>query len=363
MNERKYHIGAFLFVVGLCIAYTVLKESKTTTTITSPFDGMSERSLPTVTPTPQAIEFSAWLPSFQEGQALSSIGSGSALLSTILPEWYQIDHTGHIVNSALPVRTEILQLTKEAKIRILPSVTANDPDRISAFLSHPEYIKQGVERLRTEAKAYFYVGIDVRFDNIPATQAGTFIEFIKTLQDSLSRQEQILSITVPFKASQFTEKIAAFPLDSFVHIADELRLFLVPYAGTNDREVTPLSFNDLATILSLAKQTIPKEKLVIGIPVTSADWDNRLVIEQPYKATVAEVTAQHGSLIRSKDSGFLTTTFLSRGLPHTVFIPDARTIQEVVALISKSGVQRISFWYISGEDPNVWNIPFPKVKE
>jgi spore germination protein YaaH len=355
MIERKHHIGAILIVIGIFIAIVLYRETAKSTHITVPIDtkNITEQKTPTPTHIP-TIELSAWLPSFQEREALTSIGSASSSLSTILPEWYQLDYTGKLVTSALPVQTEIRQLAKEASVRIMPSVTANDPDRISTFLSHPDWIDLAVKRIAGDAKTYFYLGVDIRFDSVPATQAATFLNFVKAVQDALARQEQITSVTLPFKASRFEERIAAFPIESLSKMVDEIRLFLIPYAGSNAQESPPLSFNEISTILKQAKQMIPTDKLVIGLPVTAADWDNRVTVEHTYTESVDFAKKGKVELVRSQDTKFLTSTFLYQGLPHTVYIPDANTISQLVLMLVGQDVRKISLWYISGEDGALW---------
>lgn len=111
------------------------------------------------------------------------------------------------------------------------------------------------------------------------------------------------------------------------------------------------------TILDYALATIPRQKIYLGIPLYGYDWSERggakvlsyeraIELAQRYGAPLQWDTAQHSMYFR----------YEVRGIRHTVYCEDPRSLKDKLDLAVKKGIPGVAIWEMNLSYPRFWEV-------
>lgn len=110
-------------------------------------------------------------------------------------------------------------------------------------------------------------------------------------------------------------------------------------------------------VLDYALATIPRQKIYMGIPLYGYDWSARGGAEVISYRRAIELAQRHGVPLRW-DAEQHSTYFRYevRGIRHTVYFEDPRSLRDKLDLAVKKGIQGVAIWEMNLSYPRFWEV-------
>ena len=298
-----------------------------------------------------------------EGQTVVAANRGT--FNEVSPWIYEIGSNGRIVpqapEAAAHTAAGMAQLRKSG-IALVPTIANRVNDQwayepVASVLHDPAAMTRHIQDIVTLVQREDYAGIDIDYEDLPATDRQAFTTFVTRLADALHDQNKILSVAVFAKATDAgdDQRNAGQDYAAIGAAADEVRLMAYDYhwAGSTPGPVAPIPW--VREVLDYAKTQIPAEKIVLGIPVSGYDWVDGhgevVTWIQCYGRTKAfNATVQYDRL--SASPSFKYTD--AQGRAHEVWFENAESTAVKLDAAKAAGIRGVYLWMISSEDDRTW---------
>ena len=299
------------------------------------------------------------------GQTVLAANRGT--FNEVSPWIYGITNNGQIVLQAPPGRTAetaagMAQL-RTLGIPLVPSI-ANRTNGLWAYepvanmLHDPAAMTRHINDIVALVQRERYDGIDIDYEDLPATDRQVFTTFVTRLADALHDKNKILTIAVFAKTTDAGEdgRNAGQDYAAIGKAADEVRLMAYDYnwSGSAPGPVAPLPW--VRDVLTYAKTQIPAEKIVLGVAVSGYDWvdggQGEVVtwIQCFGRARAFHATSQFDRL--SQSPYFKYTD--AQGHQHEVWYENAESTATKLEAAKAAGIRGAFLWMISSEDDRTW---------
>jgi spore germination protein YaaH len=374
--------------------------------------------------TPRAtgkFEFSGWLPYWRVATGTQDVLPHLSQLTTVMPFSYTVDGDGILIDDAHlaqePWPTFIAQ-AKQSGVRIIPSILWGNGDDIHNILSNTQTRVALEDAIADLVKRNNFDGIDIDFEAKKHETIDYFSTFLKGLYQRMGNKWVYCTVearmpltdrylpgqTIPSDAADFAndytemnkycDRIEIMAYDQGTVSARLNAARTAPYAPVAD----PGWVENLVT---LASQTISKNKLILGIPTYGYEYTvtplagggyqyNRLWPFNPRYAT--DIAAKLGitpARTSANEIGFTydaaklqaaptgadatqvqqtteaSTTFaqnagsqVNTNQPFNyVTWSDATAIKDKVDLAKRLGIRGVAvFKFDGGQDPGMWDV-------
>jgi spore germination protein YaaH len=295
-------------------------------------------------------------------------------IDTIVPAWYSVDGNGLVGGGP---NSEVLKTAVEHHVPVMPIVAlANQADLHKLFTTAAAKTAF-INSLVGECKRYSYNGFQIDFENVNWTDRDLLSSLVADTASALHKEHLLLTIaTVPnapgspgessYSHWLYANWRGAYDLKTLAQSAD--LICLMTY-DQNTRWTAPgpvAGYPWTVTNLEYALQSVPKEKLSMGIPLYGYHW----FAGDPGKDEKPNPTAEY---IGQQD----VEEYLASYHPHVewdaadrvawfyfyrddnrewVFYTDKRGFQERLNLVRDRGLQGFCSWVLGTEDPEIWSL-------
>ncbi|MDR0662547.1 MAG: glycoside hydrolase, partial [Spirochaetaceae bacterium] len=221
----------------------------------------------------------------------------------------------------------------------------------SAGLTHfviqdgSEARKQLISEILSAVKDYD--GLNVDMESVPARDADTFLSFLVEIRAGLGGK--MLSVCVPGRrragGTYNYAEIAALADRVFVMAYDE------HWSGSSPGPVASMAWG--RAVASYALHTIGQEKLVMGIPFYGRSWGDKSTSRALIYSTTERLKTEYNAKESRREDGIPTFTY-EVNVKVTVYYEDEYSIATRMNMYRRQGVQRIGFWRLGQEAPDIW---------
>jgi spore germination protein len=294
-----------------------------------------------------------------EPDDITHIASSASSLSHINPLSYRINTNGTMEPISSQQTSEIVQLSTEMGIPVIPSVTnESDPVRTSLLLTSSDKQQSFIQQLISTARSQQLGGFIIHWERINPEHGDDFTAFINNLYQALQKENKILILTLPAKTGKPGDSLYSktFDFTALSKISDYIRIAAYDYP-TNTSTSGPITpMNWFIDVITYAKTSIPLEKLIIVLPTYGYMWINDENVFSTYQDIQDIITNKHITPIRDALSYSLSANFLLNDQQTVVWYEDSVSIQAKMNKAQEMGIYQFSFRYIGKEDPKLWSI-------
>ena len=298
----------------------------------------------------------AWLPYWDQDNALRSFKQNRKTINELSPYWYFVKSDGKLSASSKFDLRAVKQAKKEG-IKVIPMVS-NDFDgaRISKIINNPQLRKTHIRELTKKVVDRDLDGIDLDYEGLLQKDRRMYAYFIQKLAAKLHKYDKILSVTLQakVKAPGHTQATKAQDWKKIGKYADRLRIMAYDYHWKTSPPgpIAPKTWVD--KIARFAKKTVPAHKAIIAVGTYGYDW--RSGRAKPITLDQARNLAKkHKKRIkRDPRSGELYLK-LKPGKPQ-IWLQDHGSLRPKLKIVKKYGLGGIVFWRLGDEDPKVWKV-------
>ncbi|MBP1932141.1 glycoside hydrolase family 18 protein [Ammoniphilus resinae] len=208
-----------------------------------------------------------------------------------------------------------------------------------------------------------YLGLDFDFEYLGAENRERYNQFLRKARARLKPRGYFLSTALAPKISSEQTGVLYEGHDYAAHGQIVDFIFFMTYewgwSGGPPMAVSPI--NQVRRVLEYAVSVVPRNKVMMGIPLYGYDWTlpyvqggQRARSISPQQAI--ELAARYGVAI-SYDPVSQAPFFRyvdEQGRTHEVWFEDARSIQAKFNLVKELGIRGFFYWVLGHEFPQNW---------
>lgn len=238
------------------------------------------------------FEISGWIPYWRAATGTQETLANLDVFTEVNPFGYTVTKDGKLWDAAVMPQEPWTTLQAEAKkqgVRYIPSIMWSDPDAIHTVLSTPSLRKAHVKMIVDEVMVNNYDGIDIDYEGKYAKTRPYFSQFLKELYAAMGNKWVQCTIESRTPLDSRYESPEDIPKDieyanDFTAInkyCDRVRFMTydqqtvdVKLGAAAEGPYGPVSdVRWVEKAIREAMKTIPKNKIVIGVPTYGYEWD------------------------------------------------------------------------------------------
>ncbi len=363
------------------------------------------------------FEVSGWLPYWRAATSTQDAMSHLDTFKEVNPFGYTVQDDGTLWDAAaisVEPWTTLRAQAKAKNIRYIPTIMWSNPDAMHTVLSNPTLRAKHIAMIVDEVKANDFDGIDIDYEGKYEKTRPYFSQFLKELYKAMGNKwvqctvesrtpiaDRYYGTEVPADAGKYANDFAAL-----AKYCDRVKFMTYDQRDIDQKQASQITepyapVSDTTWVekaIREAMKTIPKNKIMLGIPTYGYEWDvttyanNQhtysllwtfnpqygLDLASEYNITPGRnAGGEMGFTYFPKDSKFslgrptsawpynlvasaasaLTTAQNTNMTYRMVTWQDAKAIGDKVALAKKLGIRGVSVFKVDGgEDPGMWSV-------
>jgi len=299
--------------------------------------------------------------------SLQSIQNHGQQLAFIANFTYQVTADGMLLGRP---SSALVAAAQAAGVKPLAVVSnyVNDIGTFSTSLIHtllnsPAQQVILINNIKNALEQNGYAGVNIDFENVPATDRNALTAFMRNLAQAL-RPQYLVTIALPAKTyenpadnwSGAFDYAAIGEACDFVDIMTYDEHWLVGPPG-------PIaSYDWVEQVIDYAEKAIPPQKIMLGIGAYGYDWTTGVRRGQLVRQVdIPTLLKAHGGQLQwSDDARESYYTYTAGGSRHQVWVEDDKATAERIALAQGRGLFGIAIWRLGHEDEGFWSVIAPR---
>ena len=291
--------------------------------------------------------------------SMSSLKQHLDSLNMVIAEWLHLTGEDGTIQEDDPDRqariTDYIR-ARRPDLPIIPLVnnwnnSAWEGAKLGRMLADPAARAHTIQQLVAYVERNHFAGLSIDFENIPNGGHQNFRRFIADLYAVLHPKNLLLSVNVPVDDP-------AFDYRKLAHNADALILMAYDEHWSSGSAGPIAGLPWFAQVLDRREHDIPPEKMIVAIGNYAYDWESGHHAEE-LTFEEAVLTAKESEGVIHLDPSSLNPTFDytdDQGHAHHVWMLDAVTAFDQLAVIRAAQPYGIALWRLGSEDPSVWKV-------
>ena len=290
----------------------------------------------------------------------ANVGWGNALakaegVNVISPTWFSVaDSEGELITFASKVYVNKLH---NINIDVWPLVNDFNKD-----VDFKKLLTSTASRAKLIANIIYFVeeynldGINIDFENIKASYAGSYIQFLRELSIEMRSRNKVLSIDnyIPLDFNAFYNIKEQGVLADYICVMayDE------HYSGSAEAGSVS-SLNWVKKSIENTAKSVPMNKIIVGLPFYTRIWRETKVGKLETKALTMEgglnmVSANKAKKVWNKESGQYYAEWKEGKDRMRIWLEEEKSVAAKLKLVDKDKVAGIAFWKLGLERKEAW---------
>ncbi|WP_226675194.1 LysM peptidoglycan-binding domain-containing protein [Mesobacillus jeotgali] len=316
-------------------------------------------------PAKPVIEVNAYITRMDDTGRRNVLSRGH-LFTYLAPFSYKMGEDGSLLNLQ---DTNVLQAANMTNTSPLLTITNEadgsfSSDRAAAILRNPAVQDTLLNNILAKMKEKGYTGLNIDFEYVYPEDRENYNNFLRKSVAQLHPQGYTVSTALAPKQRADQEGLLyeAHDYDAHGEIVDFVVIMTYEWGWSGGRPWAIAPINEVRKVLDYAVTAIPRDKILMGVPLYGRDWRIPWV-QGTYARTVSpkgavELAAQQGVNIQYNDtyqSPFFRYTDAD-GQQHEVWFEDARSVQAKYDTVKNYGLRGVSFWTLGPSFPQNWPV-------
>lgn len=284
-------------------------------------------------------------------------------LNVISPTWFSVASAdGYVINKA---DRNYVRTAHEKGYKVWALVNNSfDKDLTRNMLTNAKARENVIKQLAVYASLYDLDGINIDFENMYDEDKDTFTQFVKELTTALKEQNITISIDTtvpaptPFWSMCYDRGKLASIVDYVMVMTYDEHWRTSPVSGS----VASIGWVEKG--ISATLQSVPKEKLLMGIPFYTRLWEESFeegrlkVRSQALSMEQSEriIAANQATPVWLADKGQYYAEYQADGSRYRIWLEDEKSIALKAALVHKFDLAGTAAWRRGFEKPQIWNV-------
>lgn len=278
--------------------------------------------------------------------------------------WYTFDENGKVTTSGkkdLSIK-DAAQKNGAKAYALVHNMRGGgfDPNIVHRVLANSSLRSALVNNLVNLTMSEKWDGISVDIEKTPPGDRNNYSAFLDELHNALKAKDKVLNVSIPAKFVDYPSDLwsGAYDYAAIGKASDQVVLMTYDEHGLGTTQGPIASPSWVNRVISFAVGKIPKEKIVMGLPVYSFDWGSN-------KPTVPDYLSFAQSMDRAKKHGVQVMfdeankvphfSYTADGVRHEVYLENAKSLQPKMEYAKEHKLHGVAIWRVGMEDPDIWN--------
>jgi spore germination protein YaaH len=198
-----------------------------------------------------------------------------------------------------------------------------------------------------------FAGVDVDYENLLPEDRDRFSAFVRELAADLAARDLRLSVTVqPKRQESKSVGPGAADWEKLCAAADRVQVMLYNLHSSKTGPGPLAERSWVGEVMGFGRSQCDPSRLVPVLKLGGMDWGPSGAKDLSHADATALLSAQGASLQRD-GGGTPFFRYDGKDGPHTVYFEDAESIVTKVSWLEELGYERIVFWSLGREDPDI----------
>jgi spore germination protein YaaH/peptidoglycan/xylan/chitin deacetylase (PgdA/CDA1 family)/glycosyltransferase involved in cell wall biosynthesis len=304
-----------------------------------------------------------------QATGLPSLRANASKISHVVPAWLHLTADGSGLDfedydlSSNPGNAEVITLARANGVRIVPLLSNSNDDvfdgeRVHRLLTTPGAADKLIHSVVTWLVANRFDGLNIDFENLSDADTAKLPAFLARLGEQLHANGLTLSIDLEAGYDAAVLGSLAEPVDWALVMAYDQH-------ASDDRAGPIAGIDWTEKVLDKAAQTIPEDKLVVGIGAYAYDWvrgrpgAEALTYQEAIAAAAGYRDEDRPDEVMDFDAKSLNSHFEyedGTSRLHDVWILDAASAYNQLQDAKDRDLRGIGIWCLGSEDPSMWRL-------
>jgi len=312
----------------------------------------------------------------RDPDSVESFLAHAAKVDVVVPTWYSVDAAGTVSGNP---DDAVLAAARRANVPVMPIVVnpSFNQATIHKLMTTADASRRMIASLIEECKKNGYVGIQFDFENVNVTDRDALSGLVRDTASAFHREGLQLTIaTVPNAPAQpgtgafyrwiYANWRDAYDLRALGAAADLICLMTYDQQTRYTPPGPVAGWGWTVANLEYALQSVPKEKLSLGIPVYGYRWfagdpgkeekPNITAVYVKYPQIKEILDGMHPEVQWDSTDRAAWFWFYRDATREYVFYTDTRTFRERWNLVNERGLEGFCSWVLGAEDPGIWDV-------
>ncbi|HOJ10216.1 MAG TPA: glycosyl hydrolase family 18 protein [Clostridiales bacterium] len=222
-----------------------------------------------------------------------------------------------------------------------------------------------ISNILSTMKQKGFTGLNIDFERVPPEDRDLYTEFVKKVRDRIKPEGYNISVALAPKtsATQVGAWYEAHDYGGLGSVADFAILMTYEWGWSGGPPLPVAPINEVRKVLDYAVSVIPRNKIMMGIPLYGYDWVLPYNPKNQFARRISPLQAveralQFGSRIQYDtvaQSPFYRY-YDANGTEHIVWFEDSRSIYAKFRMVHEYNLLGISYWVLGSRFPQNWLI-------
>ncbi|HWQ41783.1 MAG TPA: glycosyl hydrolase family 18 protein [Desulfosporosinus sp.] len=306
----------------------------------------------------------------QEGQVPGSketMLKNGKLLDEVAFFWYSFDATGKIVPTGkvdLKIKEAAQKNGSKAYALVhnmnLTGTVGFDANLAHRVLSNPAIRANLVKNMVNLTTKDGWDGISLDVEKTPPGDRKNFSTLVAELGKALKAKDKVLNISIPAKFVDYPSDLwsGAYDYAAIGKAADQIILMTYDEHGLGTTQGPIASAGWVERVIKFAVGKIPKEKIVMGLPVYSFDWgSNKPTLPDylSYVQTVERAKKNGVDILVDPSAKVPQFIYTANGVRHEVYFENIPSLRAKMDSALQHKLHGVAIWRLGMEDPKIWD--------
>jgi len=288
-------------------------------------------------------------------------------LDVISPTWFQIANAKGDITNIASARYVDWAHQNGLKVWALIRNDSGDINTTSEFLNNTDSRDNTIRQILTYAALYKLDGINIDFENIKKSDKDALTQFVREITPFLKEQGLVVSIdvTVPDGSANWS---MCYDRSAFGQVVDYVMLMTYDEYWSTSPVAGPVAeIGWVERNLQNVIESVPKEKLLLGIPFYTREWEEKsddgggLKLVGPAKTlnmdSVRKIIEENNAIVKWDSlSGQYFTEFKKNDSTYEIWIENSSSINLKSSLVQKYSLAGACSWRKDFETSDIWDV-------
>lgn len=280
--------------------------------------------------------------------------------------WYSFDGNGNVKKAGnVDMNAKALAQKNRAKAyALVHNMSTNtvgfDANLAHKVLSNPSARTNFVKNLVNLTTREGWDGIAVDIEKTPPADRGNYSTFLTELHNALKAKDKVLNVSIPAKFIDYPSDLwsGAYDYAAIGKAADQVVLMTYDEHGLGTTQGPIASHDWVNKVITYAVGKIPKDKIVMGLPVYSFDWASNKPTLPAYNSFAQSIgnAKKHGvDVLYNEHDQVPHYQYTASGVRHEVYFENAKSLGVKLDYAKKHQLHGVAIWRLGMEDPGLWD--------
>ncbi len=273
-----------------------------------------------------------------------------AVLTGIIPFWYQINANGSITGETDPA---VLQLAEQHHLWTFALVQNMAGQSVfGPLLNSPVARARAVNNMLTLVESNGYSGVNLDWEGIAPQERQHFTSFVQELSNTFQHHGYYVTLSLPAETANEPEDswTGAYNYQALGKAADLLMIMAYDehYADGSPGPIASPAW--VKEVLDYTISVVPPAKVILGIPGYGYDWSGNGPAAALTYSQAEALAHQYGA---SPNANHFV--YMQDGQLHSVWFDNTSGLLSKIQLVSGYELRGVALWRLGIEDPRIWD--------